>query len=276
MDQLVSVESNVVTPFLKWAGGKRWFVSGHGWIFPLQFGRYIEPFLGSGAVFFHLQPKHAILADINDELIETYSVIRDNWEKLRRKLAVHSSNHNDAYYYRVRSNKPSREIDRAARMIYLNRTCWNGLYRVNLKGEFNVPRGTKNKVLLDTDDFEGISKLLRSVKLKVSDFEQTINAAAQNDFVFADPPYTVKHNNNGFLKYNDTIFSWEDQIRLRDAVFRAHRRGALVAVTNANHPSIRNLYREFSLTTLSRVSVLAGDSEARGATEELLITNFQF
>lgn len=266
--------SNEVAPFLKWAGGKRWLVKSHLSIFPSTYGRYIEPFLGSGAVFFRLLPEKAILTDINEELINLYRVVRDDWQLLWKHLKAHNRHHSDDYYYAVREQRPTSDVGRAARLLYLNRTCWNGLYRVNRRGEFNVPRGTKDSVLLDTDDFASVAASLSGVRLEVCDFEVSIDRAVSGDLIFADPPYTVKHNHNGFVKYNDRIFSWDDQVRLRDALVRADERGAYVVVTNAYHESVRDLYRGFELRALSRSSVLAGEARARGATEELLVTNF--
>ena len=260
-------------PFLKWAGGKRWLIQRYPNIFPQNYGRYIEPFLGSGAVFFFLQPKESLLADINCDLIDTYKSIRRHQKEVLAALSKHQRAHDDDYYYTVRDRSPKAMIDRAAQFIYLNRTCWNGLYRVNQRGKFNVPRGTKNDVLMSTDDFAKVSCALRGAKLLAQDFEITLDAAKRRDLVFVDPPYTVKHNVNGFLKYNDKIFSWEDQIRLKDAVVRAHNRGATIVMTNANHASIRELYEDFSLQSLARYSVLSGLASGRGKTEELLITN---
>ena len=172
----------------------------------------------------------------------------------------------------MRASNPADRIERAARLLYLNRTCWNGLYRVNLKNEFNVPIGTKTDVVLSTDNFVALSELLRGASIVSCDFEETIDNAAEGDFVFVDPPYTVKHNLNGFVKYNDRIFSWADQVRLRDAVARASARGASVLVTNANHYSIRELYDGVGLqTVLSRASVLAANSVFRSRVEELSI-----
>jgi len=269
----IAVNETRLVPFLKWAGGKRWFVANHGDLFPRAYGRYIEPFLGSAAVFFFLQPPKAILTDVNDELINAYTVIRDHWQPLGKALARHQALHNDEYYYAVRATPACSGIDGAARFIYLNRTCWNGLYRVNQRGEFNVPRGTKNSVLLDSDDFERLSSTLKSAKIKAADFEDSIEMAKRGDLLFVDPPYTTMHNHNGFIKYNDKIFSWDDQIRLRDAIVRADARGALIVMTNANHKSLREIYSGFNLRSLSRQSVLAGVANARGETEELLVTN---
>ena len=264
-----------LTPFLKWAGGKRWLVANHPDVFPATFNRYIEPFLGSGAVYFHLSPSISILSDVNSELITTYRVIRDDWIELQKQLNILQSRHSDEYFYVVRSWTPIHPIEKAARFIYLNRTCWNGLYRVNRRGEFNVPRGSKDAVLLDTDDFSEIARRLKKASLHVADFEKTIDLADEGDLLFVDPPYTVKHNLNGFVKYNDKIFLWEDQVRLRDAIVRATQRGVFLVMTNANHESIRGLYRGFSKKLLSRHSVLSGSAEGRGPTEELLVTNFR-
>jgi DNA adenine methylase len=159
-------------------------------------------------------------------------------------------------------------------MIYLNRTCFNGIYRVNCKGEFNVPMGTKTSVVLDTDDFETISKLLQNVALTVGDFSEVISQANVDDFIFADPPYTVRHNLNGFVKYNEKLFSWEDQERLAQELVQAKERGAKIMMTNANHKCIRELYGDmgFKFKTVSRYSPIAASSDNRKQFEELIIS----
>jgi DNA adenine methylase len=258
--------------FLKWAGGKRWLVASHAEILSLKFRRYVEPFLGSGAVYFHLQPKRAILADVNAELINCYSVIRDQPRAVLKVLAKHQRLHSVSHYYEERSRQRRSPVQRAAQFLYLNRTCWNGLYRVNLRGEFNVPIGTKSSVLLPTDDFELTSKLLRSAKLYTQDFELTLENTGEGDFIFADPPYTVKHNLNGFLKYNESIFSWDDQRRLCSVLSKAKRRGAKILLTNADHESVRELYRGLgNCKVLSRHTVLSGDPAYRGKATELCV-----
>jgi DNA adenine methylase len=263
-----------LTPFLKWAGGKRWLSDRVLELIPEGFGTYFEPFLGSGAIFFSLQPKAAVLSDLNGDLINAYTSIRDCSEKVNVVLRQHHRLHSKDYYYSIRASTLRAQHKRAAQFIYLNRTCWNGLYRVNLSGAFNVPIGTKTKVILDTDDFPATAKLLSRAELHCRDFEVTINLAGENDVIFADPPYTIHHNHNGFVKYNENIFSWQDQIRLRDAIVRAATRGAKIIMTNANHESVRNLYSEgFTLTPMSRMSVIAGASTARKAYEELLIVS---
>jgi DNA adenine methylase len=260
------------TPFLKWAGGKRWFAERYLHLAPTSYLRFVEPFLGSGAIFFALSPTTAVLSDLNEELIRTYQAVCDSPKEVHTALEIHHAQHSEEHYYQVRSSKPGDDIERAARMIYLNRTCWNGLYRVNKRNEFNVPIGTKTNVLLPTDDFELTSRQLKAATITCIDFEVILDEASSGDFVFVDPPYTVKHNLNGFLKYNDRIFSWSDQVRLRDAVARAAQRGAMVLVTNANHESVRELYRGLGAqSVLGRASVLAASSSYRAKVEELVV-----
>ncbi len=266
-------------PFLKWAGGKRWLVSGHPCFFPNSYNTYIEPFLGAGSVYFYLKPKKAILGDFNQELISTYLAIQRDWQALQNSLRYRQRRHREDsdYYYYLRAKMPSALTQRASRLIYLNRTCFNGIYRVNQKGEFNVPRGTKDKVLIETDDFEGISNLLQGAELIAGDFEKLINRAKKGDFIFADPPYTVLHNYNGFRKYNEVLFSWEDQERLAESLSSAAGRGVKILCTNANHSSLRDLYSgpEFKLDVVSRASRISAANASRKNFEELIIrSNF--
>ncbi len=263
-------------PFLKWAGGKRWLVRRSDWVVPEQFEAYIEPFLGGGSVFFSVAPKVGVLNDRNKELINMYRVLRDHPEALKTLMRQHQLLHSESYYYRVRSEAPEDKVARAARFLYLNRACWNGLYRVNRAGAFNVPKGTKTKVFFESDDYAEASKLLRNVRLRSTDFEKIIDEAKAGDFVFVDPPYTVRHNNNGFVRYNEEMFSWDDQERLARCVKRAFDRGCKIAVTNADHDSIRELYSFAHYTRLSRSSVLAADPQKRSrTTEALFICNFE-
>lgn len=271
----MGIKPTPIAPFLRWAGGKRWLTASYFQYFPKKFGRYYEPFLGSGAVFFRLAPNRATLSDANSELIHCFQGVRDAWESVERILRTHHTRHSPTYYESVRKSKPRNLDTRSARFIYLNRTCWNALYRVNLKGEFNVPIGTKSNVILDSDNFESIALQLKGVTLSASDFEKVVNRARSGDFVFADPPYTVKHNLNGFVKYNEKIFRWDDQIRLSECLRRAADRGVLVLTTNANHPSIVELYKDhFSVTPVIRRSVIAARSEYRGYFDELIISNY--
>lgn len=262
-------------PFLKWAGGKRWLAPHLQNAIPKTFNAYIEPFLGGAALFFALQPNRAILSDINADLIATYGAVRDNWQLVRRYLGEFAGGHCKLQYYRARSEVYRSRFRSAARFIYLNRVCWNGLYRVNLRGEFNVPLGTKTTVLLNSDDFAGVSKLLTRASLFSCDFEKTIDAAEEGDFVFIDPPYITAHNFNGFIKYNEKLFGWDDQVRLRNAVERAKLRGARILISNADHVSIRELYDGLGqIKSIERPSVIAASADCRHSTTELLIQMF--
>lgn len=260
-------------PFLKWAGGKRWLVRRHPELFPANCARYVEPFVGSGAVFFHLAPARSILSDLNGALINLYDCLKKDPDRIHRLLAAHAKQHGKRYYYVVRGTEFREPFAKAAQFLYLNRTCWNGLYRENLRGEFNVPKGTKDAVLFDDDDFEAAAAMLKKATLVCSDFEPIIEKTRDGDFVFIDPPYTVKHNVNGFVKYNESIFSWADQVRLATALKKKSACGASYLVTNAFHPSILELYEDFAtITPVSRASVLSGDSQYRGEVQEALIS----
>ena len=265
-----------VTPFLKWVGGKRWLARRHRELFETDYDRYVEPFLGGASMFFALQPEKSILADRNERLIEAYVAIRSDPEEIKTALSRYQELHDDEFYYSERKRTyPDSAIQRAAQLIYLNRTCWNGLYRVNQRGEFNVPRGTKNSVVLETDDFQAISGVLRGAELSAQDFEKTLKDAGAGDLVYVDPPYTVNHRHNGFGKYNEEIFSWDDQKRLKKAVTAAAQRGAKVAVSNADHTSIRELYEDVgAIESISGKSVISGDPEYRGEVEEVLIRSW--
>lgn len=267
----------ILLPFLKWAGGKRWLTTQYPHLFPANFDRYIEPFLGSGAVYFHLKPNRALISDSNASLISTYKEVRSNWKNVERALKRHHRNHDEAYYYEERARKHRVAHEQAAQFIYLNRTCWNGLYRVNLRGEFNVPIGTKTAVTLESDDFEGVSAQLKHASLQHADFETTVRKATSGDFLFVDPPYITSHNLNGFVKYNNKIFSWRDQERLAIAIRETAKRGAKILLTNADHASVRNLYRGIGRhIAVRRQSILAADSNNRGSTTELAVTiNFE-
>lgn len=265
----------IVLPFLKWPGGKRWFATNHRSMLPSRFNTYLEPFLGSGSVFFALRPKTAILSDANEELINVYHAVRHWPAAVLKRLQQHASSHSDNYYYEIRADIPTRVIDRAARTIYLNRTCFNGIYRVNLDGIFNVPRGTKDSVILETDDFAEVARVLRAAEILVSDFEAIIDRARRGDLVFADPPYTVRHNTNGFIKYNEKLFSWNDQERLAAALARARNRGAHIIATNANHESVRDLYEDYGFNhcSVSRFSSISATGDRRKQYEELVISS---
>ena len=274
MSDNTSEVPNQVVPFLKWAGGKRWLVKNFNNLFPKIEGRHIEPFAGSAAVFFALQPERAILSDLNGKLIETYVAIKERRFEFERHFRKIASLHSKDFYYETRSARFRSLEKRAAQFLYLNRVCFNGIYRENLRSEFNVPIGSKTKAILETDDFRGISARLKNVELLHQDFEATIDGAVNGDFVYIDPPYTTKHNMNGFVKYNQNIFSWDDKVRLAASVKRAVSRGAVVMVSNADHADVRALYSDFlSIHSVSRATVIASNSAHRGTTTEMVATN---
>jgi DNA adenine methylase len=260
-------------PFIKWPGGKRWAAANIAELVTLHLsGTYFEPFLGSGAVYFHLLPKRSVLADINEELIDTYRAVRDDSEAvigtLRRYRVTADA------YYRIRAWQPGTPKAKAARFLYLNRTAFGGIYRVNLMGEFNVPFGGGERtpaLLWETNILELAAKALRRARLKVGDFQPLIDSAGPGDVVYCDPTYTVAHDNNGFVRYNERNFSWSDQKRLADASFRAARRGATLIISNANHSSIKRLYPSARFKTLTRMSTVTPYSNQRRPVEELLI-----
>ncbi len=259
-------------PFLKWAGGKRWLFTNDFVANIPPFRRYFEPFLGGGAAFLAIAPRNALLSDINPELIELYRSMKDHPKELFDTLKEYSNTHSKEHYYFVRENIPNTPIERAARTLYLNRTCWNGLYRLNKNGIFNVPIGTKTQIILETDNFLAYSEILQKSDILCQDFEITISAAERGDLVFLDPPYTVKHNMNGFVKYNEKIFSWDDQVRLRNCVEYALNRGVRVILTNADHESIRELYAYIgNHSKRERASVISGKREGRSVVTELMV-----
>jgi DNA adenine methylase len=229
--------------------------------------------LGGGAVFFHLCPENSIIGDINEDIIAVYKGLKINWKYVKRSLQYHQRMHSDNYYYTLRNKVPRNFLQRASRMIYLNRTCFNGIYRVNKDGLFNVPKGNRDLIISSNDEFEAISSSLKNAIIKQCDFEVLINNAKENDFIFADPPYTVRHNLNGFIKYNEVLFSWKDQERLARALIRAKERGVKILSTNANHTSIRELYENngFIIKVVSRFSSISASSENRKSFEELVI-----
>ena len=257
-------------PFLKWAGGKRWLIDKLAPLFSQSFGNYIEPFLGGGAALLALSPRRAMVGDINPELINCYRVVKNSPDSIFAGLVEYQKRHSKDFYYKIRADEPLGEFERALRFIYLNRTCFNGIYRVNKHGKFNVPKGSKDKIIFEDDNFRAISNALKNTTLVCSDFEELVDAACCGDLVFVDPPYTTKHNKNGFVRYNEKLFSWADQERLAESVERAAERGATVIVTNADHESVRSLYEELSALyfRVGRHSIIGGPSSTRSKVTE--------
>ena len=261
-------------PFLRWAGGKRWLVPQ---IEELLRGasvrQYHEPFLGGGSVFFSLPYSSATLSDLNGDLIDVYREVRDNPEDVATALKKFTNTSED--YYRARASVPTDPTERAARFVFLNHTSYNGIFRVNLKGEYNVPFGRrKHANIPDADRLVAISRRLSGVVLSSGDFGEAIERVESGDLVFLDPPYTVAHNNNGFVKYNQHLFSYDDQKRLARSISGVLDRGASFILTNAAHSSIEELFGPLGRKiSVSRRNSVGGSMAARGRTEEYLFTN---
>lgn len=262
-------------PFLRWAGGKRWLVKSIRRLtheYPVK--RYHEPFLGGGSVFFALQPDHASLSDLNDELITTYKAVQGNCNEVIRILQ--KCEFSAECYYDMRDYLPQNSVETAARFIYLNKASFNGIYRVNKAGKYNVPYGKNDNVSINFELLEKDSEALAGVNLSACDFTQTISNIRSSDLVFLDPPYTVSHNRNGFIQYNKRLFDLQDQIRLRAYIEDIKEIGAFFIMTNANHDSIREIFNGVSdngPVEVERFSGLGGKNAARCRQSELMFTN---
>lgn len=223
-------------------------------------------------MFFAIEPTNAVISDLNFELINCYTQIKDTPEEVIKHLESLINSEDD--YYRIRQLYPILKPERAARLIYLVVLSFNGIYRLNQQGSFNVPYGYRTHVNpCDAEKIKAVSGTLAKATLLTDDFEATICDAKKGDLIYLDPPYTVAHQNNGFLKYNDKIFSWDDQIRLARLARQLSNRGCHVIVSNADHTSIRDLYSGFKVETIKRNSVIAASSDNRRSITECIFHN---
>jgi len=275
---MTSGNTKRVIPFLRWAGGKTWLLKKFDQFLPHDFENYYEPFLGSGAVFFHLKQLGllngaVVLSDLNKELVDCFIQIRDNAEAVIDHLSTYQNERE--FYYRMRQISSSAEEEKAARFIYLNRTSFNGVYRVNLNGVYNVPYGFKKyKVLFDFENLREASILLKGVEIVHRDFQHCAKLVRGKDLIFLDPPYTVAHENNGFVKYNQKIFAWEDQKRLAKTVKAIVDKDAYFVLTNAAHPNIDALFAPLGAKAeLKRFSVIGGKKAKREIKSEYVFSN---
>ena len=237
--------------------------------FPRNFGTYYEPFFGGGAVYFATLPSQAVIADTNAELINFYRVVSNLPGDLIKTLRVWKNSSED--YYRIRDYRPRTEVRRAARFLYLTRLSFNGIHRVNLRGEFNVPYGQKTHFpVMDEAQIWSASEALSRSTILHCDFAEATSTVRAGDVVYFDPPYTVAHANNGFVKYNERIFSWEDQQRLATLAHALAVKGCTVLVSNADHPSVRALYVGAECITLTRHSIISAAAEHRREITECL------
>ncbi len=271
--------ASITRPFIKWAGGKGKLLSDLVSRVPANFNTYFEPFLGGGALFFELQPEKAVLADFNAELINAYKVVQRDVEKLIEELSRHR--HNKRHFYRVRDFDRSpafwvfSDVERAARFIYLNKTCFNGLYRVNSRGEFNVPFGDyKNPAILDAENLRACSGALHGRELVRRSFEEVVSASSKGDFVYFDPPYMPVSKTANFTAYGKEGFTAEDHTRLRDACIELDKKGVKFMLSNSDAPLVLELYRDFNLETVQSSRSINSKATLRGPVKEVIVRNY--
>lgn len=280
------MESDLVEipKFVKWAGGKGQLIEQLTPLFPKKIERYFEPFVGSGAVFFYIiqkySPKEVLISDINEELINTYEIIKEDVERLIVELKQHKEYHQadgKKYYYEIRNVDPKLlpKLERAARFIYLNKTCFNGLYRVNSKDKFNVPIGDyKNPDIIQEDKLRSVSKLLHNVKIKVMSFEKILDYAKSGDFVYMDPPYYPLKKGRNFTSYTKNNFLDDEQKQLLNVFSKLAEKGCFCMESNSDSEFIKELYAKFKIHFVKARRLINSDSNGRGQINEVVITNY--
>ncbi|HEM4423613.1 DNA adenine methylase [Streptococcus suis] len=270
-------------PFTKWTGGKRQLLPVIKSLMPDNYNSYFEPFIGGGAVFFELIPKKAIINDFNSELINCYRQIKDNPQKLIELLTKHQENNSKEYYLELRAvdrdnriNKMT-DVERAARIMYMLRVNFNGLYRVNSKNQFNVPYGRyKNPKIVDSDLILSISQYLNknNIEILTGDFEKAVEDVGAGDFVYFDPPYIPLSETSAFTSYTHEGFSYEDQVRLRDVFRKLDKKGAYVMLSNSSSPLVEELYKGFNIHKVEAIRTNGAKASSRGKISEIIVTNY--
>ena len=261
-----------IKPFLKWAGGKTQLLSELHKYVPNNFNKYIEPFIGGGAMFFSLNPHESIIADANEELVITYRQVKIAVEKVIEHLKTFE--HNETFYYNLRSLDPN-ELEhsyRAARLIYLNKTCFNGLYRVNKKGQFNVPYGKGNNSFLNVEALRNASEFLSQTTIITGDYLDVLRRfATAGDFIFLDPPYYPVSKHSDFKRYTKEFFYHEDQVRLKQEFDRLVNIGCKVVLTNSDHEVILNLYSDYKIDIIETRRMISSNSKTRTG-KDIIVT----
>jgi len=270
-----------IPTFVKWAGGKKQLIEQFKPLFPEKINRYLEPFVGGGAVLFYVlknyKPKDVFIFDINEELINTYQTIRDNVENLIKELNKLKQLHNKENYYKIRAEDPKllSRLTRATRFIYLNKTCFNGLYRVNLSGGFNVPIGSyKNPLICPEEDLREISKLLKNVKIISGDFEECLKYAKKNSFVYFDPPYYPLKNKKSFTTYAKGNFLEKEQEQLSKVFNKLDKKGCKVMLSNSDTDFIKGLYKKYPLKKVKATRMINCNGKNRGKINEVVVRNY--
>jgi DNA adenine methylase len=270
----------IASPFLKWAGGKGRLLRQFDSYYPTEMRRYFEPFIGGGAVFFSLASRHddlcATISDANPDLINCYTVVRDHVDELIAALKKHLNDRH--YYYSMRSKDVARlsKVERAARLIYLNKTCFNGLYRVNRSGQFNVPFGKyKNPKIADEVNLRRVSQVLQRVTVQCGPFESILEQTRSGDFVYLDPSYQPLSATSSFTSYTAHAFAMRDQERLASFVKELDKRGCFVMLSNSDNHLIEDLYSSFNIHRVTANRAINCKATGRGRITELLITNYK-
>lgn len=270
----------LISPIVKWVGGKRQLLSK---IIPLikkNFSTYVEPFVGGGAVFFELQPRKAIINDLNSELINVYSVVRDFPERLISELEKHSEKNSEEYYYAIRSMDRNSEFDKlsniqkAARILYLNKTCYNGLYRVNSSGQFNSPYGRyKNPNIVNSVSIRAMSKYLKNneIDIRQGDYREILKNLSRGAFVYFDPPYMPVSTSSSFTGYTENGFNYEQQLCLKEECDKLREKGIPFLQSNSDCHEIRELYHNYNIEIVQAKRSINSKSEKRGEINEVLI-----
>jgi DNA adenine methylase len=267
-------------PVIKWVGGKRLLIEEIKNRMPKQYNRYFEPFIGGGALFFHLQPKNALINDYNQELSNLYTIVRDIPEELIDSVCEHKNE--SEYYYEVRAwdrddsifNKLS-NLDKASRFIYLNKTGFNGLYRVNLKGQYNVPFGKyKSPTYCDPDNIRSCSKLLKDTEITNGDFENIKYKIQAGDFVYFDPPYVPISATSNFTGYTEKGFDEDMQFRLKELCDYIHDIGAYFMLSNSKTDYVDELYKNYTIDSVYANRSINSKGNGRGKVEEVIVTNY--
>ncbi len=262
-------------PFVKWAGGKTQLLSELSSLVPKSYGKYFEPFVGSGALFFYLEPEEAQVNDSNEELISCYRVIRDNVEELIADLSRHKNE--EEYFYNIRGQglEGLSAVERASRLIFLNRTCYNGLYRVNKSGQFNTPFGRySNPKICDADNLRMVSFALKGIGLSSQDYLQAVTEAQAGDFIYFDPPYLPISKYSDFKRYTKEFFYADDHKRLATVFRELTNKGCLVMLSNSYHPDIQELYKGFRIKEAIAKRLINKNPMGRNGVKELIIMNY--
>lgn len=279
---MAKAKNKLVMPFLKWVGGKRQLMNEIEPLLPNKISTYYEPFIGGGAVFLNQQPKKAVINDYNTELINVYEVVRDNVEELIEDLATHENESEYFYKIRVQDREKGFEelspLKRASRVIYLNKTCFNGLYRVNSSGEFNTPFGRyKSPNIVNEPVLRAVSKYLQSnnIELVSGDFEDALKGARRGAFVYLDPPYDPLSKSSNFTGYVEGGFGSEQQERLRDVCIKLDQKGVNFLLSNSATPFIKDLYNDFEIIEVGAKRHINSVASKRGEVTEVLVRNYE-